>query len=653
MRTRDLFKTTAVSAAVVLTGSGLAYAGVTSAPTVSSTDGANDSAVVASHANHKHGGQAGHLPGTSEGLSLVGQMRINQDREGRVADVAVHKGYAYVAAFNDGDCQKGGVYVFDIRNAAAPKQINFIRAANNSYVGEGSQTLSISTPKYTGDLLVHNNETCTGGGNAGGTDQSVGGVSLVDVSNPKSHKYLAKGFGDSTTAGGKAHTVHSAFAWQPAPGGPAYAVLVDNEESTDIDIADITDPRNPKIIAEYDLDAGTKVVDGAAPVASGIPLVADPVKGDSESFLHDMVVKQIDGQQVMLASYWDGGYVTLDVDDPRNATYVADSDFAAVDEQLLEKTTDSREPEGNAHQAEFSGNDDYIFAADEDFSPYSLTATYGAGTPFETNSGDGTPQLTPGAKLSAPTTTFAGRACPGDTAVPAGDPAAVDVAVVERGVCTFTEKVAAVSAAGGWDALLIVNRTGSDACEATLGMSVTGDVKTFGVSPRSLAYALFPTIADEKYDEAACLKDPAGATTLPIQVGATGAPVTLESYFDGWGYLRLFENGTGKLKQLDTFAIPEAHDPSKAVGSGDLSVHEVAFSAKKPNIAYVSYYAGGTRVYDVSGGTIKEVARHIDADGSNVWGVQVFTDSATGKEYVAASDRDYGLQIFEYAPVNG
>ena len=649
MRTRDLLKTTAMSAAVVLTGSGLAYAGALGqAPTQSSTDGATDSAVEASHAGHKHGGQAGHLPAESTALKLIGQMRINQDVEGRVADVAVHNGYAYVAAFNERDCQKGGVYVFDIRDVTAPKQINFIRTANNSYVGEGSQAIALKTPAFTGDLLIHNNETCTGGGNAGGTDQSVGGISLVDVTAPKTHKYLAKGFGDVPTPGAKAHTVHSAFAWQPTP-TTAYAVLVDNEESTDIDIADITDPRNPKIIAEYDLDAGRKVVDGGAVVDSGIPLVADRVKGDSESFLHDMVVKEIDGKQVMLASYWDGGYVKLDVSDPRKATYLADSDFAPVDEQLLKKTGKSRQPEGNAHQAEFSLDNKYILAADEDFSPYSLTSTYGAGIPFESNSGDGTPQLTPGTTLSGPTT-FVGRACVVDRAVPAGGAGTNDVAVVERGECTFTEKVASVSAATGWEAILIVNRTGSDACEATLGMSAVGDVRTFGVSPRSLAYELFEESAP--YDAEACRKEAAGATQLPIAINAKGLDVSLESYFDGWGYLRLFENGTGKLVQKDTFAIPAAHDPSKAVGFGDLSVHEVAFSAKNKDIAYVSYYAGGTRVYNTSGGTIKEVAAHIDADGSNVWGVQVFTDPKTGKEYVASSDRDFGIQIFEYAPAN-
>ena len=622
---RPLLRLGAVTAALALTGAGVAVAAVTGG-TPTSTDGAFDSAVVASHANHKHGGQDGHLPGSTQNLRLVGQMKVNDDEAGRVADVGVHKGYAYLTAFNDGDCTKGGVYVFDIRNPQAPQQIAFVRGANGSYAGEGSQALTLSTPKWSGDLLLFNNENCTTN-NGGGTDHSTGGISLVDVSDPKRPQMLRDGFGDVTPGSSKAHTVHSVFAWQPRAGGPAYAVMVDNEESTDVDIVDISDPRDPVIIAEYDLDS----------YFTGRQDINDAVKGVAESFLHDMVVKEIDGRQVMLASYWDGGYVTMDVTDPRRAKYIGDTDFAAVDEQLLEATGDSRTPEGNAHQAEFSLDNRHILAADEDFSPFSLVAANVTdGTSFDANSGDGTRQLTPGETITG-ATTFAGRACNGDP-LPAGD----GIAVVERGVCTFTEKVGNVTSAG-YDAVLIVNRTGSDACSDTLGMSVTGTIPAFGVSPRELAFQLFPAAAP--YDEATCRAGD-GTQLLPIPVGTTGDVVEFESYFDGWGYVRLFQNGKGKLRQLDTFALPQAHDEAKAVGFGDLSVHEIAFSERDPNLAYVSYYAGGTRVLRIENGKIVDRGHWIDADGSNVWGVQVFEHG--GKEYVAASDRDYGLQIFEY-----
>jgi hypothetical protein len=628
--TRSILRVTAASAAVTLVGSGVAWAGLSNG-TPRSTDGAFDNAVAASHALHKHGGQDGHLSPSVSNMRLVGEAKVHDDEAGRVADVGVHEGYAYLTAFNDGDCKKGGVYVFDVRNPAKPKEVAYVRGANGSYAGEGSQALSLDTPEWSGDLLLFNNETCTFAHGGRGTDHSTGGISLVDVSNPKVPKLLVDGFGDYA-ANGKAHTVHSVFAWQPEAGGPAYAVMVDNEEATDVDIVDISDPTDPEIIAEYDLNS----------YFTGGQDINDGVKGSAESFLHDMVVKEIDGRQVMLASYWDGGYVTMDVTDPRNATYLGDTDFAAVDEELLESTGDSRVPEGNAHQAEFNLDSSRILAADEDFSPFSLTAKNTTdNSAFDANSGDGTRQPEPGTTLAG-ATVFVGRACPGDPAVPSASGfAAGSIAVVERGVCTFTEKVAAVESAG-WGTALVVNRTASDGCEATLGMSVEGGIHAFGVAPRSLAYSLFNLAG---YDEAACEAGD-GTQQLPIALGALGDSVEFDSYFDGWGYVRLFENEAGKMTQLDTFAIPEAHDQSKAVGFGDLSVHEIAFSERDPNLAYVSYYAGGTRVLRIDGDQIVDSGHWVDGDGSNVWGVQVFEHA--GKEYVAASDRDFGLQIFEY-----
>lgn len=48
----------------------------------------------------------------------------------------------------------------------------------------------------------------------------------------------------------------------------------------------------------------------------------------------------------------------------------------------------------------------------------------------------------------------------------------------------------------------------------------------------------------------------------------------------------------------------------------------------------------------IADGELQEVGRFIDEGGSNFWGVQTFEQG--GKEYVAASDRDFGLYIFEY-----
>ena len=178
---------------------------------------------VHGHVHDQHGSTGGHLPPSRLNVELVGKMRINKDDPGRVADVGVLGNYAYVASWAAPDCQKGGVYVFDISNPAKPKQINFIRTANDSYAGEGVQAIHLSTAQWTGDLLAFNNEDCTDMSRAvfapnGKTSKhSIGGATFVDVTNPKSHKVLAKGVGDRNrgvlqpNTEADAHEIHSIF----------------------------------------------------------------------------------------------------------------------------------------------------------------------------------------------------------------------------------------------------------------------------------------------------------------------------------------------------------------------------------------------------------------------------------------------------------
>ena len=47
------------------------------------------------------------------------------------------------------------------------------------------------------------------------------------------------------------NTYHSVFMWKDD--GKVYLVATDNEELHDVDIYDITNPRAPKPVAEYDL----------------------------------------------------------------------------------------------------------------------------------------------------------------------------------------------------------------------------------------------------------------------------------------------------------------------------------------------------------------------------------------------------------------
>lgn len=614
----------ALAAALSLVATGLTAA----AGRPVTDDGAiNDAADVHGVANQQHGGTGGHLPATGSNVSLVSKLRLTTS-EGRIADVGVLKGYAYLTAYRQDACSgpeggepDGGTFIVDISNPANPTQVGFLAGFQDTFTGEGSQAVSIDTPRFTGDLFVQNNESCG--------KNSKGGVSLFDVTNPSKPMKLVENFGDFTTNGAinnphDANDIHSAFAWDA--GDRAFVVLVDDEEGADVDIFDITDPRHPALVGEWDLN-------------EAFPGITDPVLGSGSSFLHDAVVKPIDGRQVMLLSYWDGGYVTLDVTDPANPTYIADTDFTNPDPQALENGNGSVLPEGNAHYAEFTKNNDYIVGADEDFAPFALVArnTTDSST-FEATQGNGTPQIGAGSPMAGQTI-FVGRACNGDPAVPTGGSSRI--ALVERGLCTFTEKVANVEAAGGYAGVIIFNREGPDACSDLLQMAVTGGIPAIFVN-RPTGFDLLNVTG---YDEAACRAAPAAANP-PTAIGTLGDSVSVASIFDGWGYVHLYRNGGGKLTELDTWALPESQNQALAAGSGDLSVHEVATSPTRNDLVYVSHYAGGFRVLRIVGDSLVEAGRFIDEGGNNIWGVQVFQSG--GREYVAASDRDYGLYIFEY-----
>lgn len=588
----------------------------------------------------QHGSEDGHLLGTGEWgkIELVGQVTVHDAEEGLIADVAVDPDgdYAYLARWGGSDCAgpetggqnspDGGVYVIDISDLENPTEVGFIPTQQDTLVGEGTQVVRFETAQFTGDVLVINHEQCGKNGKAG--------VSLWDVTDPLKPKKLSEHFGDITIDGSRAtpdvNQTHSAFLWQAD--GRAYLVATDDEEAADVDIFDVTNPKRPKLITELDLNELG---------------VSQPALGLTDSFLHDMVVKEIDGTFYMLLSYWDGGYVVLNVDDPANPEYVADTDFAAVDPEVLAALGYELIPEGNAHQAEFTSDNRFVIGTDEDFDAYRLAVTTDDGGLYNARAGELT--TIEEAEAVSGTTVFVGKACPGDT-VPAPPAADGYIAVVERGECFFEEKIQAVLAAGGYDAVIIMNREGADACNAVTTPSYTTDTVPVIFVGREAGYGLFDTAG---FSIDTCLEGDE-SVDAPIAVGTVGDVVTdVGAVFDGWGYVHLFSVGDDmSLTEVDTFVIPEAMDPAFAEGFGDLSVHEVATDPLDPSLAYLSYYSGGLRAVQIQCASptdpatceLVEVGGYLDPDGNNFWGVETFVRD--GQTYILASDRDSGLWIF-------
>jgi hypothetical protein len=351
-----------------------------------------------------------------------------------------------------------------------------------------------------------------------------------------------------------------------------------------------------------------------------------------------MSVQKVGQRYVMNMNYWDGGYVLLDVTDPRpgNVTLIAESDYAALDEERLSRGQEIS-PEGNAHQSELSPDRKFLLGTDEDFGPFRIVGTIDSGPYTGTNYTAffaPTPGLEPGASITG-TPTFVGLAC--DPVEPG-----TGIALVERGVCTFQHKLDNITAAG-YSAGIVFNALRPD-CMLFINMGSEGSIPfAFVTRQTGLQLLGVPGVTDDNACE----------TATPD--GATSAATTIESIFDGWGYVRLFSTNVpqqrgkaGSIRQIDTYAVPESQDQNFATDFGDLSVHEVAMDPAG-DLAYISYYGAGFRVVRYGQSGIHEVGAFIDEGGNNFWGVEVWRDEHR-QQYVLASDRDYGLYIFQYTP---
>jgi hypothetical protein len=577
----------------------------------------------------QHDGADGHLPARNDNVTLVGKAGVTNPsgdgNTGRIADVFAYGDHAYLNAFNQPTCKAGGVHVMDISDLANPVEVPeaFMPTSVGSYAGEGLQVLPIGGR----DVLIHQNETCAGATPPAGTS---GGINLWDVTEPTQPVLLKAHAGDYTTANGgprpSANPVHSVFAWTDEGSGRTYAVLVDNVEAADVDIMDITDPTNPVMVNDtLDLVA--------------LFGVEQSTPGNLQSiFNHDMQVEKVGARYVMNVGYWDGGYVLLDVTDPRpgKVTLIAQSDYAELDEERLARGH-RISPEGNAHQSELSPNGRYLVGTDEDFAPYRGVATIDsgryAGTEYTTASASGTPPITEESSIQG-TVVPVGLAC---EPLPAGNGG---VALVERGVCAFQVKLDNITAAG-YDAGIVFN-SAVPGCDGLVRMAAEGDLPFVFVG-RTTGLQLLD------------VADVSNPCSTPTPDGASGQATTVTAVFDGWGYVRLFEvdipkgkkGGTGSIRQLDTYAIEESQDKAFAEGYGDLSVHEVALDPNQP-LAYFSYYAGGLRIASYGKNGMQEVGAFIDEGGNNFWGVEVY--ERDGQTYVLASDRDHGLYVFQYTP---
>lgn len=641
------------AALTVLVGAVVSTAGA-APPKKSRDDGqwGNDdvNAAIRNADDAQHAAPGGHVPGWKKNVKLISRLRTTRV-DGGIADIAYYKGYAYLNKWSP-QCPDAGTQVVDVRDPRNPKKVGYLPAGAHDYTTEGAQAFTMNTRYFKGDVYVVSHETCD--------DEGKGGISLWNVNNPRDAWPLARHFGDGTLLDpGFRHDYHSAMGW--ADGNKAYVVGVDNlglTESSlsaggDVDIFDITNPGSPKQIADFSLTYPAGLLEEAqAPLANG-----------ANSNLHDMWVRKFDYDRdgdrewMLMLSYWDSGWILMDVSNPADPQFVDDSDYPAVDPETANLPGGPFTPEGNAHQGDWSQNTRWWLGSDEDFAPYRAQFTTDDATPttFDGSEFSWTPKVNDeyeDGRINGPTV-YGGLACPEEGKTPATDsiPDAEDftaaageerILVVSRGLCFFSEKVD-MGQQNGWDAVIV-------------GQSHVGTLS--GLNPDaficgSQGHEFTPTVVALCTGHRAMhdfFDDPAGYTGdyTDIPVGTVGDKIVARAdIFDGWGYLNLLDART--LVHKDTFAPANVHREACAAECGTMSIHEVVTDKRRgKNIGYVAWYGLGLRVVKFNGKRgLWQTGAYMDVGGNDFWGVELMR-RGNRRPLILMSDRDSGLWIFKY-----
>jgi hypothetical protein len=542
-----------------------------------------------------------------ENVELVGHSDLGG--RGLNGSVWAHRDAAYVGTWgprsnNPALCLGRGVTIVDIADPRRPAVVGSV-AERPGTSAEDVQVIAVSSPAFRGDLLATGIQRCASNVN--------GGLSLWDVTDPRKPAEL--GFFE---IGGGPVGVHEFSMFRRGPRVIAllavpFSELVDPEQQGDLRIVDISDPRAPVLISHWGLNRAL----GVAP--------RQGVGRDAHNYAHS--VRTSPDGQLAYVSYWDAGVVILDISDLASPRY-------------LGRTTFGPDEEGNAHSTALAKGGRVLVEADEDIFVRSealevegvaslplVHASYGAFRPVL--------QETGGVSGSA---VYVGRGCPAEPhqdGAPAAnaEPYFADphgrVAIVDRGDCTFVDKVLRAQRSGAL-AVIIADR------EAT---PVTPDG---AVQELTIPAALISRDSADRLKEALGRGD---AVTIRF------SPDRAE--YDDWGYLRFWDVADPANPVLvATFATEHARTDRETgpVDDGWYTVHHPVVLGDR---LYASWYSDGVRVLDIADPTRpREVGFFIPPRGQPqpgqltghverpfVWGVYVRGD------LLLASDYHTGLYI--------
>ena len=345
--------------------------------------------------------------------------------------------------------------------------------------------------------------------------------------------------------------------------------------------------------------------------------------GDARTLLHSVRANE-DGTRAYL-SYWDAGVVMLDISEPSNLVY-------------LGRTSFEEDAEGNSHSAAEAHDGNVLVQADEDLSPFHFELTSDAlpGGPLLVQAACTPSMADPAGREMDGEVVHLGQGCPAgsiDGPNPA-DPYLADpsgkIALVRSGGCRFTDKIARAQQAG---ATGVIVYNSPDSGEDLVNTGTNGSVTL----PDGTSVEIgIPTIFVQL------------DTGLMLRDGSPPVTASASPLFDGWGYLRFFDiEDPANPVQLATFATANSDDEDVAT-EGWWSVHNPEI---RGDTVYASWYRDGLRVIDISDpSSPREIGSWTGTDAPadtppvDLWSVVPHED------LLLASDRNFGLYILKHIP---
>jgi hypothetical protein len=574
-------------------------------------------------------GQAGTVSRESnDRVRLVGSLRLDPFNLAAHGDVAGYKDLAFIGKWRE-ECPGTGVDIIDISRPRSPVKIADTRDYADTSM-EDMQAIRIGRR----DILAIGLQDCGNSATAGTV-----GLELYDITDPRNPQFLTIFNGEDIPGLEADHGHVHEFDLVKRRDGRVFAALAspDSEVITsdaqfmngigDALIVDITNPSAPTLVGEYG------VLDDPM---FGVPFYVSVLQGGDARTLDHSVRFNDRGTRLYL-SYWDAGVIILDVRDPANPF-------------VLGRTSYEQGEEGNAHSIDTADGEDILIQADEDFSPFEFqfTSNAFAGQRLAVEA-QGTPPIVerPGREMAGEVV-HVGRGCPADprpvppgTGLAVADPYLADpagkIALIERGLCRFDNKVARAQQAGAVGVIVYNNARPDQESLVLMGI----DNPVLDGPPGIAGTAInIPAVFVQR------------STGLLLRDGAAPVTARAAAVFNGWGYLRFFDiSDPANPVQLSTFATPNTNNEAVAL-DGIWSVHNPEMlreEGDESNILYASWYSDGIRVLNIRRPSQPREIASWTGQGApagappvNIWSV------VPHRGVLLASDRDFGLYVLKH-----